>query len=401
MLTHSPFSQRAVWAAGQPISYLMQLALSRPELISLAAGFVDQATLPVEPTHEALQRVLADPARARAALQYGTTPGLPELREQILARQQAADSHPASEAHLSIDQVVMTAGSNQTAAPGRRYAARSGRHRALRRADLLRLPRHAGQFGGAVGRRGDRRRRDHSRGAGRGTCPTSSAAGELPRVKAIYVTTSSTTRQQRDPARPSGEDKSSRSPSAGRMTPTAFTSSRTPPTASCATAATICRACAGSIRRRRYRHRGRNVFQIVFARHSRRLGHSAARSGRADLPPEGEHRLRLAEFQSTPDGFGAQHRGLFEPHVASCARATAQKMQAMLAAADQFLAPLSGRALAAPDRRTVRLADAAGEVDAGPEGQLLDRAMSMACCMCRATIAIRPTASRRTAIRFG
>ena len=31
-----------------PISWLMQTALTRPKLISLAAGFTDNATLPVE-----------------------------------------------------------------------------------------------------------------------------------------------------------------------------------------------------------------------------------------------------------------------------------------------------------------------------------------------------------------
>ncbi|NIP87234.1 MAG: hypothetical protein GTO03_17400, partial [Planctomycetales bacterium] len=44
---------------GQPIRYLMREALNRPELISLAAGFVDQQTLPVEATQAAVEHVLA------------------------------------------------------------------------------------------------------------------------------------------------------------------------------------------------------------------------------------------------------------------------------------------------------------------------------------------------------
>jgi 2-aminoadipate transaminase len=106
-------SHRAHWAAGQPISYLMHQALAHPELISLAAGFVDPQTLPIEPTQEALQVLLSDPRRAGAALQYGTTQGHRPLREQVLDRLLEADGRPQAEARLTIDQVVVTAGSNE------------------------------------------------------------------------------------------------------------------------------------------------------------------------------------------------------------------------------------------------------------------------------------------------
>ena len=43
-------SQRVGWAEGQPISELMARALANPDLISLAAGFVDQDTLPAAET---------------------------------------------------------------------------------------------------------------------------------------------------------------------------------------------------------------------------------------------------------------------------------------------------------------------------------------------------------------
>lgn len=113
VIQQSTLSQRAQAAGGQPISHLMALALARPELISLAAGFVDQATLPCEATKAALDALWADPQAARAALQYGSTPGHEPLRELLLERLRAADGHPASEAALSIDQVVVTAGSNE------------------------------------------------------------------------------------------------------------------------------------------------------------------------------------------------------------------------------------------------------------------------------------------------
>jgi 2-aminoadipate transaminase len=92
---------------------LMSRALANPDLISLAAGFVDQETLPADETRQALQSLFADPAAARAALQYGTTPGYPPLRQRLL--DQALEGHPASCSRRAptIDQVVLTAGSNQ------------------------------------------------------------------------------------------------------------------------------------------------------------------------------------------------------------------------------------------------------------------------------------------------
>jgi 2-aminoadipate transaminase len=104
-------SQRARWAAGQPISHLMHRALAHPELISLAAGFVDPATLPVEISQEFAAAVLSDPVRAKKALQYGTNIGLAALREAVLKRVCTADGDLGS--NVSIDQVLVTAGSNQ------------------------------------------------------------------------------------------------------------------------------------------------------------------------------------------------------------------------------------------------------------------------------------------------
>jgi 2-aminoadipate transaminase len=106
-------SHRAHWAGGEKlISRLMAEALARPDLVSLAAGFVDQATLPVEATREAIDAMWSDPARARAALQYGTTIGHVPLRAGILARWEAAEG-TAARRKPKLDQVVITAGSNQ------------------------------------------------------------------------------------------------------------------------------------------------------------------------------------------------------------------------------------------------------------------------------------------------
>ena len=106
-------SSRAGWAAGQPISTLMSQALARPDLISLAAGFVDESTLPVEATRLGLERLLSSPEQARKALQYGTTPGEPRLRDLVLQRLAVQDGLDLATSSLTIDQMVITAGSNQ------------------------------------------------------------------------------------------------------------------------------------------------------------------------------------------------------------------------------------------------------------------------------------------------
>jgi len=68
-----------------PISWLMQTALTRPRLISLAAGFTDNATLPVEISRKLLNEILRSPKTGRPALQYGITAGETNLR-QLTAR---------------------------------------------------------------------------------------------------------------------------------------------------------------------------------------------------------------------------------------------------------------------------------------------------------------------------
>ncbi|MCP4190719.1 MAG: PLP-dependent aminotransferase family protein [Planctomycetaceae bacterium] len=106
------FSRRAVLSHGQPISQLMSHALANPELISLAAGFVDQQSLPCEATAEAFREICANPETLRQALQYGTTSGYMPLREAILDRFSDQDSL-GDLAGLDTDRVVLTAGSNQ------------------------------------------------------------------------------------------------------------------------------------------------------------------------------------------------------------------------------------------------------------------------------------------------
>jgi 2-aminoadipate transaminase len=106
------FSQRAQFFGRQPISELMRLALARPELISLAAGFVDQASLPVAEVQQAIDGVLDDLHCGRAALQYGTNAGFIPLRQAVLSRLLTADAHRWTHPP-NVDRVILTAGSNQ------------------------------------------------------------------------------------------------------------------------------------------------------------------------------------------------------------------------------------------------------------------------------------------------
>jgi len=56
-----------------PISWLMSAALTRPRLISLAAGFTDNASLPVAAARAVLNDILRSPRSSHTALQYGST----------------------------------------------------------------------------------------------------------------------------------------------------------------------------------------------------------------------------------------------------------------------------------------------------------------------------------------
>jgi len=110
----SVLSRRARWAGGETLATtLMAKALANPELVSLAAGFIDQETLPVEPTQRALAAIWGNPERARAALQYGTTIGHLPLRKILMERLLAADGLSARQMNVSTDQIVVTAGSNE------------------------------------------------------------------------------------------------------------------------------------------------------------------------------------------------------------------------------------------------------------------------------------------------
>jgi 2-aminoadipate transaminase len=79
------FSELATRTGEPAVTWLMGMALARPELISLAAGFTDSASLPVRETRQLLNRMLGASGAGRKALQYGSTAGDPDLRRLTAA----------------------------------------------------------------------------------------------------------------------------------------------------------------------------------------------------------------------------------------------------------------------------------------------------------------------------
>jgi 2-aminoadipate transaminase len=105
-----PFSLLGRRAAPPTIARLMTMALEQPGLLSLAAGFTDNATLPVAAVRTAVETLAARPGEPEF-LQYGTNRGRPQLRRLLAARLAAAE--PALDASWLERQLLVTNGSQQ------------------------------------------------------------------------------------------------------------------------------------------------------------------------------------------------------------------------------------------------------------------------------------------------
>jgi 2-aminoadipate transaminase len=106
-------SRRSQLASRSAISFLMQQGVENPGVLSLAAGLVDPATLPVDETREAAAQLLGDPVSARAALQYGTTSGSVHLRRLVLKHFAQQEGLPVEATGVAGSQVLLTTGSQQ------------------------------------------------------------------------------------------------------------------------------------------------------------------------------------------------------------------------------------------------------------------------------------------------
>jgi len=98
----SAFSKMGRRTQAPPISWLMKLALDHPALISLAAGFTDNESLPVAEARALLNEILGSRKTGRTALQYGTTVGDPQLRRLTAERLWQLDSSRGTRSTASL-----------------------------------------------------------------------------------------------------------------------------------------------------------------------------------------------------------------------------------------------------------------------------------------------------------
>ena len=106
------FSSLAERTSPPEISWLMAQALEVPGLISLAAGFVDQQSLPSAAASGIIQEMLDDVKAGRDPLQYGTTQGDLELRRDLNQRlHREGVFHPS--AGIDESHFLISSGSQQ------------------------------------------------------------------------------------------------------------------------------------------------------------------------------------------------------------------------------------------------------------------------------------------------
>ena len=110
---NSALSQLGRRSEPPPISWLMELTLARPKMVSLAAGFTDNESLPVTEARELLDELLRSRKAGRPALQYGSTAGDPLLRRLTAEELRGLDGGGAQASAWSPDRVVITHGSQQ------------------------------------------------------------------------------------------------------------------------------------------------------------------------------------------------------------------------------------------------------------------------------------------------
>jgi len=108
-----PLSAVAKRTNPSSISHLMQTALENPGIVSLAAGFVDQQSLPVEIVAQAASDLFGDPMEGRRALQYGTTIGDLRLRARLIEYQERSDGRPKGSYKEALPRTIVTTGSAQ------------------------------------------------------------------------------------------------------------------------------------------------------------------------------------------------------------------------------------------------------------------------------------------------
>ena len=112
--TKNVLSQIGLRTSDSPISWLMKTKIERPNLVSLAAGFTDNESLPLSSSRRLLNELLENELIGRAALQYGTTAGDDSLRELTAKRIEHLDKSSNDKEMANIaKRMVITHGSQQ------------------------------------------------------------------------------------------------------------------------------------------------------------------------------------------------------------------------------------------------------------------------------------------------
>jgi len=106
------FSAKAGRTTSTPINFLIGVALEDQDLVSLAAGLVDQDSLPAAEVRDLVDALMDDEVAGKASLQYGTTHGMGELREAIAEHVCRLDGVSAGDA-AGAGNVVVASGSQQ------------------------------------------------------------------------------------------------------------------------------------------------------------------------------------------------------------------------------------------------------------------------------------------------
>src|SRR5438067_11928734 len=94
------YAARARGMVASEIRELLKL-LDQPDIISFAGGIPDPALFPVDAIAAAHRRILGEPARAAAALQYSPSEGYRPLRQWI-AQYMTALGAPCTAEHILI-----------------------------------------------------------------------------------------------------------------------------------------------------------------------------------------------------------------------------------------------------------------------------------------------------------
>ena len=110
----TPFTaaEMAQRADGQAIGFLMQQGIENADCLSLAAGFVDPTTLPIDLVRESTARIMND-VRGKSVLQYGTTFGSDDLRVVFKEYLATLEGNSEQARNLPVKQIVLTTGSQQ------------------------------------------------------------------------------------------------------------------------------------------------------------------------------------------------------------------------------------------------------------------------------------------------